>query len=162
MTRERIIRTIALRDVLDGTDLAYRRRQIHRWFAEHFATSLWEVEHDLDEDYVLRHFYEARYEELRDAADGPDDAASTRLAREDLAQLRLMLSMTEEEFVEARREEEAEAEEAAEYLRREQAREARDAPAPRGLTPDQFPPDVVLEFPVDLDRDPLGGGLLDD
>lgn len=159
-----MIRTIALRVVLDDDDPAYRRRQIHRWFAERFATPVWDVEHVLDEDYVLRHYYEARYEELRAAADGGDGDAA-RLAREDLAQERRLLSLTPEELVDARREEEAEAAEAAEYLRREQAREATAAAvegAPPALTLDQLPPDVVLEFPVDLDRDPLGGGLLDD
>jgi hypothetical protein len=168
VSRANDIRTIALRDVLEEDDPEYQRRYVQRWYAKRFATPLHFVA-DLPEDDVVRAYWEERYEEMRDAAEGEGEHA--KLAREDLSRERERLRMTPEEFAEARREAEAEERRVQDYLERLSAEdeaapsrspdgaEAALPDAPGGISLADLPEDVVVQFPVDLDGDALGGML---
>lgn len=65
------MRTIALRDVLVGSS-EYELRKILRWYSTTFRTPLHEV-YDLPLEFVLQHFYEAKYEDM-----DPDDREEER------------------------------------------------------------------------------------
>lgn len=68
------IQLIALADVEIPTWLS-EFRKICRWYSKEFSTPLYQTEHELPPDYVLRHYYEHTFLELKNSS---DDTAAMR------------------------------------------------------------------------------------
>jgi hypothetical protein len=68
------IQLIALASVEDPTWTS-KFREICRWYSKEFSTPLHYVEYELSPDYVLRHYYESIFLELKN---NPEDSAAIR------------------------------------------------------------------------------------
>lgn len=88
------IQTIALDQVLKGTDIEYQIRMITRWYSRNFHTPLTEVQ-KIPVEEILQTFYECRYEEMED-----DDLEieRKRLMLDDEGQRQQALIADREEF----------------------------------------------------------------
>lgn len=149
LAEEHAIRTVALRDVLDGADPDYVRRFQFRWYSKTFAVPLPDVA-DLPLQDVLQAFWEERYEEMRDG----DDRAVYKLHQE-----ARRLSLDAAAWREAAKKEDVEEARTTRELRQIQEEEHRDREAVRqaaervqkaaervSALADQLPDDVDVSF----------------